>query len=126
MAGGDVANTGGGPQRAERIPNAPGHALKTRQQWLNPKEFTVPAPFTFGNERRNDLVGPGYLNVDFNARKDFTMERLTIQFRCEFFNLFNRTQLALPSNNVQSSAFGSITSTSAPAREIQFVLKALF
>lgn len=126
MAGGDVANTGGGPQRAERIPNAPGHALKTRQQWLNPKEFTVPAPFTFGNERRNDLVGPGYLNVDFNARKDFTMERLTIQFRCEFFNLFNRTQLGLPNNNVQSSAFGSITSTSAPAREIQFGLKVLF
>jgi len=126
MAGGDVANTGGGPQRAEKIFNAPGHALKTRQQWLNPLEFTVPAPFTFGNERRNDLVGPSYVNVDFNVRKDFTLERFAIQFKCEFFNLFNRTQLALPNNNVQSSAFGSITSTSAPAREIQFGLKALF
>ena len=126
MAGGDVANTGGGPQRAERIPNAPGSAPKTRQEWLNPQEFTVPAPFTFGNERRNDLVGPGYLNVDFNARKDFTIERLTVQFKSEFFNLFNRTQLGLPNNNVQSSAFGSITSTSASARQIQFGLKVLF
>jgi hypothetical protein len=126
MAGGDVANTGGGPQRAQRIANAPGSAPKTRQQWLNPQEFTVPTSFTFGNERRNDLIGPGYLNVDFNARKDFKIERLTTQFKAEFFNLFNRTQLGLPNNNVQSSAFGSITSTSAPAREIQFGLKVLF
>ena len=126
MAGGDVANTGGGPQRAERIFGAPGNSPRTRQQWLNPLEFVVPAPFTFGNERRNDLVGPGYFNVDFNARKDFTLERFTVQFKSEFFNLLNRTQLGLPNNNVQSSAFGSITSTSAPAREIQFGLKVLF
>jgi hypothetical protein len=126
MAGGDVANTGGGPQRAERIANAPGSAPQTRQQWLNPQEFTVPAPYTFGNERRNDLIGPGYLNVDFNARKDFKIERFTTQFKAEFFNLFNRTQLGLPNNSVQSSAFGSITSASAPAREIQFGLKVLF
>jgi hypothetical protein len=126
MAGGDVANTGGGPQRAERIANASGSAPKTRQQWLNPQEFTVPAPFTFGNELRNDLVGPGYLNVDFNARKDFKIERFTTQFKAEFFNLFNRTQLGSPNNNVQSSAFGSITSSSASARQIQFGLKVLF
>ena len=126
MAGGDVANTGGGPQRAEKIANAPGSAPQTRLQWLNPQEFTVPTPYTFGNERRNDLIGPGYLNVDFNARKDFKIERLTTQFKAEFFNLFNRTQLGLPNNNVQSSAFGSITSTSAAAREIQFGLKVLF
>lgn len=126
MAGGDVANTGGGPQRAERIGNATGKAPKTRQQWLNSNEFSVPAPYTFGNERRNDLVGPGYLNVDFNARKDFKIERLTTQFKAEFFNLFNRTQLGLPNNNVQSSSFGSITSSSASAREIQFGLKVLF
>jgi hypothetical protein len=126
MAGGDVANTGGGPQRAERISNATGKALKTRQQWLNVNEFSAPTPYTFGNERRNDLIGPGYLNVDFNARKDFKIERLTTQFKTEFFNLFNRTQLGLPNSNVQSSSFGSITSSSAPSREIQFGLKVLF
>ena len=126
MAGGDVANTGGGPQRAERIANASGSAPQTRQQWLNPLEFAVPTPYTFGNERRNDLIGPGYLNVDFNARKDFKIERFTTQFKAEFFNLFNRTQLGSPNNNVQSSAFGSITSSSASAREIQFGLKVLF
>jgi hypothetical protein len=69
--------------------------------------------------------------VDFNARKDFKIERFTTQFKAEFFNLFNRTQLGLPNssdstNNVQSSSFGSITSSSAPAREIQFGLKVLF
>ena len=126
MAGGDVANTGGVPQRAERIANATGSAPQTRQQWLNPLEFTVPTPYTFGDERRNDLIGPGYLNVDFNARKDFKIERFTTQFKAEFFNLFNRTQLGSPNNNVQSSAFGSITSSSASAREIQFGLKVLF
>jgi hypothetical protein len=126
MAGGDVANTGGGPQRAQRIANSGGSAPKTRTQWLNTLGFATPAPYTFGNERRNDLIGPGYLNFDVNARKDFTIERFTLQFKAEFFNLFNRTQLALPNNNVQSSAFGSITSSSASAREIQFGLKALF
>jgi hypothetical protein len=64
--------------------------------------------------------------VDFNARKNFNIERLTMQFKAEFFNLFNRTQLGLPNNNVQSSAFGSITSASASARQIQFGLKILF
>jgi hypothetical protein len=126
MAGGDVANTGGGPQRAERIANSGGSAPKTRTQWLNTQGFATPAPYTFGNERRNDLIGPGYLNFDFNARKDFTIERFTLQFKAEFFNLFNRTQLGLPNNNVQSSSFGSITYSSAAAREIQFGLKALF
>jgi hypothetical protein len=126
MAGGDVANTGGGPQRAEENPNTAGTAPQTRQQWLNPQEFFVPAPYTFGNESRNDLVGPDFLNVDFNARKDFKLERFTVQFKAEFFNLFNRTQLGLPNNNVQSSSFGSITSSSSPAREIQFGLKVLF
>jgi hypothetical protein len=126
MAGGDVANTGGGPQRAQRTPNAPGKAPKTREQWLNPQEFTVPTEYTFGNERRNDLIGPGYLNLDFNARKDLKIERFTTQFKAEFFNLFNRTQLGLPNNNVQSSSFGSITSSAASAREIQFGLKVLF
>ena len=62
----------------------------------------------------------------FNARKDFVIEHLTTQFKAEFFNLFNRTQLGGPNNNVQSSAFRSITSTTAPAREIQFGLKVLF
>ena len=45
LAGGDVANTGGGPQRAERKTDATGHALKTREQWLNPNQFTVPTPY---------------------------------------------------------------------------------
>ena len=126
LAGGDVANVGGGLQRAERI-GAPTTGIhQSRTEWFNPAAFALPAAFTFGNAGRDDLIGPGYFNVDFNARKDFTFEGRTLQFRSEFFNLLNRTQLGLPNNNVQSSAFGSISSTSTPGREIQFGLKVLF
>jgi hypothetical protein len=125
-AGGDVANVGAGAQRAEKIGDPLAGISQSRTQWINPAAFAVPTAFTFGNEHRNDLVGPGYFNVDFDARKNFTLERFTLQFRSEFFNLFNRTQLGQPNNNVQSSAFGTISGTSAPGREIQFGLKLLF
>ncbi len=117
LAGGDVANVGGGLQRAEKIGDPLAGITQSRTHWVNPAAFAVPTAFTFGNEHRNDLVGPGYFNVDFDARKNFTFERFTLQFRSEFFNLFNRTQLGQPNTNVQSSAFGGITGTSAPGRE---------
>ena len=128
MAGGDIANVGGGAQRAEQIGNPYGGVgfHQSQNEWINPASFAVPAPYTFGNESRNNLVGPAYKDVDFNAYKDLPLtERATLQLRGEFFNLFNHTNYGLPVNNVQSPAFGKIFGAN-PAREIQFAVKVLF
>ena len=127
-AGGDIANVGGGAQRAEQIGN-PYSGIGFHQShlhWLNPASFAVPAPYTFGNESRNNLVGPPYKDVDFNAFKNFPLtKRATLQIRAEFFNLFNHTNYGTPVNNVQSTSFGQILGANA-AREIQFAAKVIF
>jgi predicted small secreted protein len=128
-AGGDIANVGGGTQRAQKVGNPyAGTGLgQATKQWLNKAAFTSPAVYTFGNEGRNDLLGPAHKNVDFNTFKDFSMtERTTLEFRAEFFNIFNHTLYANPSTNVQSSSFGQITGASGTGREIQFAVKILF
>jgi hypothetical protein len=53
-------------------------------------------------------------------------EQLKLQFRAEFFNVFNHTNYAIPVNNVTSKSFGQITSTATSGREIQFALKVMF
>ena len=130
LAGGDIANTGGPSQRAQRTganPYSGSGFQQTRNDWLNKAAFAVPAPFTFGNERRNDLVGPAYKNVDFNVSKSFPLrEDLNLQFRAEFFNFFNHTNLTNPDNGVQDGTFGEIFGTVNPGREAQFALKLLF
>ena len=124
-AGGDIANVGGGAQRADEI-HASSSFHQGQQEWINPASFAVPAPYTFGNESRNNLVGPPYKDVDFNAFKDFVFRGdATLQFRGEFFNLFNHTNYGVPVNNVQSPAFGKILGA-GPAREIQLAVKVLF
>ncbi|MEO8735891.1 MAG: TonB-dependent receptor [Edaphobacter sp.] len=128
-AGGDVANVGGGSQRAQKIANpysVPGFT-QGNKQWINKAAFAIPAQYTFGNERRNDLLGPPYKDVDFNAFKDFALpESATLQFRAEFFNIFNHTNYGNPTTNVQSSSFGQILSANGSGREIQFAVKLLF
>jgi Carboxypeptidase regulatory-like domain/TonB dependent receptor len=133
LANGDVANTGWPSQRAQRTGADPysvsgGSGFK---QWLNPAAFAQPAPFTVGNESRNDLHGPSFKNVDFNASKLFPLtERTNLIFRAEMFNLFNHTNYGLPSTTVANSNFGQITNTAnggtATGRLVQFALKVQF
>jgi len=133
LAGADVTNTGDPSQRAQRTGADP-YAVPGGQrvsQWLNPAAFAEPAPYTYGNQRRNDLVGPAFKNVDFNVSKDFALtETVRLQFRSEFFNFFNHTNYGNPNNNVLSGGFGAITQTANgglyTGREIQFALKVLF
>ncbi|MBI4875924.1 MAG: TonB-dependent receptor [Acidobacteria bacterium] len=86
----------------------------------------------YGNSGRNILGRPALLNTDFSAMKDFRVsERYRVQFRSEFFNLFNQVVLGSsettggandPDNTVNSRTFGQIRGARA-AREIQFALK---
>lgn len=129
VAGGDVANVGGGAQRAEKngSPYRGSGFRQSPQSWINHAAFSTPAQFTFGNESRDDLIGPPFKNVDFSVLKDIALkDPLSMQFRGEFFNIFNHTNYGTPENNVQSSSFGKITSANGSGREIQFGLKVLF
>jgi hypothetical protein len=133
LAGADVTNTADPSQRAERTGVDP-YAVSGGQsyrQWLNPAAFAEPAPLTYGNERRNDLVGPSFKNVDFSVAKDFGLtENTKLQFRSEFFNFFNHTNYGNPVNDFLSGAFGTITQTANgglyQGRQIQFALKVMF
>jgi Carboxypeptidase regulatory-like domain len=129
-AGGDIANVGGGTQRCNQIGSPYGGAntgfQQTKTSWLNPAAFNT-IPYTFGDERRNNLVGPSYKDVDFSAFKDFPLtERVKLQFRAEFFNVLNHTNFSLPNDNLQAgTAFGQIFGSSF-ARQSQFAAKFIF
>ncbi|MBI1789097.1 MAG: TonB-dependent receptor [Acidobacteria bacterium] len=89
----------------------------------------LPAGSTrFGSAGRNILIGPGLSLWDLGAAKNTHFgERFNLQFRAEFFNLFNHANFNQParSANVTAPRFGSITSAQRP-REMQFGLKLEF
>jgi hypothetical protein len=98
----------------------------TPERWFNTAAFSFARPGTFGNSGRNILDGPGYQNVNFSLVKNTAIkEQLNLQFRAEFFNLFNHTNFDLPDNFLGSPSFGSIRSANSP-RRVQFGLKLLF
>jgi hypothetical protein len=106
-------------------------------QWANPAGFSLPAPGTLGNLQRDFLAGPGIVNLDYAVMKETPIkEQVRVQFRAEFFNLFNHANFALPNASafVQTAngggapnpTFGKITATTTASRQIQFALKILF
>jgi hypothetical protein len=83
----------------------------TTGQWLNPAAF-VRHSLGFGNAGRNILKAPGFEDVDFSVAKQTTIrEGITLQFRAEFFNLFNHPNLGQPVNSIISPQFGQILAT---------------
>ncbi|MBI4455888.1 MAG: TonB-dependent receptor [Acidobacteria bacterium] len=88
----------------------------------------------FGNLGRNTGIVPGVASMDFSLIKNIsTGEGRTLQFRSEFFNIFNRANFGLPSgtvfqdaSGVPSATFGRITTSTTTARQIQLGLKFLF
>ena len=97
--------------------------------YFNTSCFAQPDPFTFGSEGRTDphLRSPGIANWDFSAFKSFPLtERANIQFRAEFFNIFNRVQFGYPGQSFGSSSFGVISSQVNTPRLIQLALRLSF
>jgi len=103
-------------------------AEKSITGWFNPAAFAVPAPFTFGNSARNMLFGPGQTIIDFSVLKDFKFgEGHYVQFRAEAFNLPNTPSFGNPAANLSvPGSVGRITSTTVPARAVQFGLKLVY
>ncbi|MEE8585062.1 MAG: hypothetical protein V3T83_09450, partial [Acidobacteriota bacterium] len=92
--------------------------------------FPTPTLGTTGDLGRNTFEGPGFANFDFSLFKDFSLagplsEESKIQFRVEFFNLFNRVNFLQPEPRINFAQFGRSTDT-FDAREIQFGLKFIF
>ena len=95
---------------------------------LQAGDFPSPDPGSSGNLGKNTFTGPSFWSIDLSLFKDFPLpinEGTTLQFRAEFFNLFNRVNLFLPQVDLDSSLFGMSTSSFEP-REIQFALKFIF
>jgi hypothetical protein len=108
--------------------------IHTIQNWFNPCAF-VKAPLgELGTAARAPAYGPRFVNTDFSVIKDFMFrESMNLQFRAEFFNLFNHPQFFLPgvgNSGMQDintpSSFGVISNTVNNPRLIQFGLKLKF
>jgi hypothetical protein len=93
--------------------------------YFNPAAFTNAPSGSIGGLGRNSFYGPGYVNFDFSLFKEFHIsERQKVQFRSEFFNLFNHPNFFNPGNTV-GGGLGIIGGTNSP-RYVQFALKYLF
>jgi hypothetical protein len=132
-----------GASGTERPDLVPGVSLtppggRTVAGWINPAAFATPAG-EFGTAPRDLVRGPGTWQIDLGAGKTFTLtERAQLEFRSEFYNIFNHPQLGQPQatfNPSNTTGFGSIIDTvntsvspitpvgSGTPREMQFALR---
>jgi outer membrane receptor protein involved in Fe transport len=94
-----------------------------RTRYLDPAAFSMPVRGVFGNAPRNYFSGPELANWDLMLGKNFQREAVNLQFRAEFFNVFNHPSMNQPNRFFDTPAFGTITSTLLQNRQIQFGLK---
>jgi hypothetical protein len=113
-------------------PKREGSAQSRLRGWFNAACFTVPAPYTLGNlsPTHPTLRGHGINNFNVGLQKRTAItERVNLEFRAEFFNLFNRVQFALPDTSVTTAAnptTGYITRQINDPRQIQLALRLAF
>jgi len=141
-------NGASGTERPDLVPGVsltpPGG--RTVSHWVNPAAFTLPAG-EFGTAPRNLVAGPGTWQIDLGAAKEIPLrEAWALEFRAEFYNIFNHPQLGQPQTTCNLSSatpagcptgFGSILNTvntvspvtpvgSGTPREMQFALRLEF
>ncbi len=133
-------NQVGDPNKAGPVAANPGCAAPSRihtiQNWFNPCAFMQADPGELGTAARAPVYGPRFVNTDFSVIKDFPLtfrEGTDLQFRAEFFNLFNHPQFYLGGAGGSGeqdinagTTFGVINNTVNNARLIQFALKLRF
>jgi len=99
---------------------------------INVAGGTGPNQGVFGTLGRNTFRGPGYHNFDVALIKDTPFTRSSnqelgvLQFRAEFFNVFNLVNFGLPSNILRGSGFGIVNNTAGTSRQIQFSLRLIY
>ena len=115
--------------RPDQVPGCnPYKADHSKYQWINQACFTAPAPGELGDAARVPVVGPDFVNSDFSLIKQFTLPRkdMGLNFRAEFFNLFNHPEYGAPIGDINEPGFGSVGSTVNNPRLMQLALKLTF
>ncbi len=91
-------------------------------QWFNTAAFATPATGSFGNERRNSLIGPNWRDLDLSLGKTFLLPHgSSFELRADAFNSFNHPNFSQPNSATGTGVVGGgvITSTAASGRDIQ-------
>jgi len=121
------------PDRPDLNPSFTGPVLlKTQAKWFDPSAFSLPTVRTWGSMGRGTFTGPGYQTVDLSVLKNTALtEQIGLQFRAEFFNALNHTNLGPPnpivfSGTSISPSAGLITTLASDSRRIQFGLKIIY
>jgi hypothetical protein len=133
--GSDASLTGVGFDRPNQIGNPRlSHSSRASElsQYFNTSAFVANSPGHYGNTGRNTITGPGLTNVNLSLVRTFPIsERLgKLQFRSEFFNLFNHPNFGQPDGSLADKTFGVISATGpagiADPRIMQFALRYQF
>lgn len=114
-----------------------GRELGGPDLYFDPCAYATPAAGTIGNVGRGTLIGPGTANLDFSLQKEFSVgSERKLQFRAEFFNLPNHTNLRPPTagalqvfrnaSGLVNPSGGRLRSTATTPRQIQFALRLSF
>jgi hypothetical protein len=125
----DTLNTGGTgiAQRPNATGISPQLANPTVTDWFNKAAFVYNAPYVYGNDGRNNIIGPGIVETDLSLTKTIKAgERVAAQLRWEVFNAANHPIFALPNATLSSAAYGQISSTIIDSRQMQMALRVSF
>jgi hypothetical protein len=119
-AGSDISGTALLADRAVwngQRPYGPGACTSSKvpcKNYLNPADFSLPAPGTFGNVAKGSFRGPGYFDWDASLSRSFLInESKSFEFKAEYFNVINRDNLNNPNTVLQGAGFGAISSSAA-------------
>jgi len=145
---GTTFNAGGNDNnynRPNQLPNCNPHAADhSTYHWINASCFAAPGLIVngvnmggeLGNASRVPVTGPDFVNSDFSAVKQFKLPReMGLNFRAEFFNIFNHPQYGEPISDINygspapgtvSPNFGEVNSTVNNPRLVQLALKLSF
>ncbi len=123
--GADRPNQVGNPNAAS--PGGP--PIHTIQQWFNTTAFALQPAGTFGNARRNSLIGPGFTDLDASLVRSIPVRReFSVDLRLEAFNALNHPNLYNPRTtaiDVGNSTFGQIQNAYGQ-RELQGAVRFVF
>jgi hypothetical protein len=136
VVGNSVSTVSGAtrPHNIGRSAKKTGRVQDRLDGYFDTSVFTAPGPYEFGSAPRTlpDVRADGPQNFDISFFKSFHItERVRLQFRSEFFNIFNTPQFAAPgsdglSSNFGTRPFGRIFLTRNNPRDIQFALRLIF
>jgi hypothetical protein len=121
------------PDRPNLSPSFTGPIILHQQtKWFDPAAFALPTTGTFGSIGRGTFRGPNLANVDLSLLKNTSLsERVSMQFRAEFFNAFNHVNLGPPNTTVFSGtsvspSAGLISTLATDSRRIQLGVKIIY